>query len=142
MLIALIFILAGVMSVIAMGYFISGPKYSGPVSDHFDGKKFMNPGGVKPQGFSAVFKWLFTRERVERKYVDAPFGGKPVQRLESGLRITFVNHSTFIIQIDGLNILTDPIWSDRPSPFSWAGPKRLRPPGIRLEDLPKIDILL
>jgi len=142
MLVALILILLVIAFPIVLGYFISAPKYSGPVNDHFDGKKFINPDGVKPQGFSAVFKWLFTRERIKRTYVNAPYGEKPADHIGSGLRITFVNHSTFLIQIDGLNILTDPIWSDRASPFSWAGPKRLRPPGIRLEDLPKMDIIL
>jgi L-ascorbate metabolism protein UlaG (beta-lactamase superfamily) len=58
------------------------------------------------------------------------------------IRITFVNHSTFLIRHKGINIITDPIWSERTSPFQWAGPKRMRPPGIRFEDLPKIDYVL
>ena len=53
-----------------------------------------------------------------------------------------MNHSTFLIQSDGLNILTDPIWSDRTSPVSWVGPRRMRPPGIPFEDLPKIDLVI
>ncbi|HEY0722403.1 MAG TPA: MBL fold metallo-hydrolase, partial [Pyrinomonadaceae bacterium] len=57
-------------------------------------------------------------------------------------RVTFVNHATVLIQTGGLNILTDPIWSERASPFTWAGPKRHRAPGIRLEDLPPIDVVL
>jgi L-ascorbate metabolism protein UlaG (beta-lactamase superfamily) len=55
------------------------------------------------------------------------------------LRVTFVNHATVLIQMDGLNLLTDPIWSERCSPLSWAGPRRFRPPGIRFEALPPID---
>jgi L-ascorbate metabolism protein UlaG (beta-lactamase superfamily) len=58
------------------------------------------------------------------------------------VRVTFVNHATALIQIDGLNILTDPIWSERASPLSFAGPKRVRPPGLRFEDLPPIDAVL
>ncbi|MEI6125164.1 MAG: MBL fold metallo-hydrolase [Pseudomonadota bacterium] len=53
-----------------------------------------------------------------------------------------MNQSTFLIQMDGINILTDPVWSDRASPVSFSGPKRMHPPGIRLEDLPQIDIVL
>jgi L-ascorbate metabolism protein UlaG (beta-lactamase superfamily) len=53
-----------------------------------------------------------------------------------------VGHATFLIQMDGLNILTDPIWSDRCSPVPWAGPKRYFQPGIRFEDLPAIDVVL
>lgn len=61
---------------------------------------------------------------------------------EDLLTITWVGHSTFLIQIDGLNLLTDPIWSDRASPVPGVGPKRRVNPGIRFEDLPTIDIVL
>jgi len=56
--------------------------------------------------------------------------------------INWIGHSTLLIQIDGLNILTDPIWSKRCSPVSFAGPKRYTAPGIRFEDLPEIHIVL
>src|SRR3546814_15568207 len=55
---------------------------------------------------------------------------------------TWVGHSTVLVQTAGLNILTDPIWSERASPVSFIGPKRVREPGIRFEDLPKIDLVL
>jgi L-ascorbate metabolism protein UlaG (beta-lactamase superfamily) len=58
------------------------------------------------------------------------------------LRVTFVNHATVLIQMDSLNILTDPVWSKRVSPVSWFGPTRHRPPGIRFEDLPPIDVVV
>ena len=64
-------------------------------------------------------------------------------RVDDGrLRITFINHSTTLIQIDGVNILTDPVWSQRVSPVSFTGPRRHRPPGIRFDDLPPIDLVL
>jgi L-ascorbate metabolism protein UlaG (beta-lactamase superfamily) len=53
-----------------------------------------------------------------------------------------VNHSTVLIQYAGINILTDPIWSERASPFSWIGPRRFAPPGVPFENLPKIDLVL
>ena len=56
--------------------------------------------------------------------------------------ITFVNHSTVLIQIAGLNILTDPVWSERVGPFSWAGPERAVQPGIPFEQLPPIDVVV
>src|SRR6476469_4916382 len=87
------------------------PRYRGPVSDHFDGKRFHN-------------------------YVP------PARVAGAELRVTFVNHSTVLIQMDSLNILTDPVWSKRVSPVSWTGPKRHRPPGIRFEDLPPIDLVV
>ena len=52
------------------------------------------------------------------------------------LRITWVGHSSFLLQIDGLNVLTDPVWGERASPLSFAGPKRLVAPGIALDALP------
>ncbi len=55
---------------------------------------------------------------------------------------TLVGHATFLLQLDGLNLLTDPVWSDRCSPLSWAGPKRVRPPTIAWEALPEIDLVL
>ncbi|HVR83269.1 MAG TPA: MBL fold metallo-hydrolase, partial [Planctomycetota bacterium] len=53
-----------------------------------------------------------------------------------------MNHATVLLQMDGLNILTDPIWSYRCSPLSFIGPRRRRPPGLRFEDLPPIDVIL
>jgi len=68
--------------------------------------------------------------------------GQDVQPLGLDVRVTWVGHSTVLIQSEGLNILTDPIWSERASPVSWAGPRRRTAPGLRLEDLPRIDLVL
>jgi N-acyl-phosphatidylethanolamine-hydrolysing phospholipase D len=57
-------------------------------------------------------------------------------------RITWVGHSTFLIQSGGINLLTDPVWSLRASPVSWIGPTRLTPPGVGFEDLPPIHVVL
>jgi hypothetical protein len=127
-----------------MGWIFSAQAYRGPVSDHFDGKKFNNPGGVQPAGFKDLFKWMRHREKGEWKEItDAAYGPAPAGKVEGdSIVVTFINHSTFLVQTQGLNILTDPVWSERASPVSFAGPKRMRPPGIRFEDLPNIDIIL
>lgn len=57
-------------------------------------------------------------------------------------RVTWIGHSTLLIQIDGFNILTDPIFSDRASPFQFVGPKRIREPACDVKSLPQIDIVL
>ena len=120
---------------------IASPKYRGPLSDHFDGKRFFNPNPVR-QSEGSFLKWMLARENgFWRDWVDEPAGPRPPARVDD-LRVTFINPSTLLIQIDGMNILTDPIWSDRCSPVSFIGPKRHRPPGIRFDDLPKIDIVL
>jgi L-ascorbate metabolism protein UlaG (beta-lactamase superfamily) len=118
---------------------VAAPHYRGPRTDHFDGERFHNPNPMRQGSF---LKWQLNRDRgFWRKWVDAPRGAAPPARVED-LRVTFVNHATLLIQMDGVNILTDPMWSDRCSPVSFIGPKRHRPPGIRFEDLPKIDIVL
>jgi L-ascorbate metabolism protein UlaG (beta-lactamase superfamily) len=126
-----------------VGFLLSGPVYRGPVTDHFDGKRFINPGGVKAKGLGEVLQWMVQRKRGPWIALhDLPAGDKPLENNKNGIRITFVNHSTFLIQTRGLNILTDPVWSMRTSPFTSLGPKRMRPPGIRFEDLPRIDMIL
>lgn len=141
--IPLFILLFFIATMILMGYLLSGPKYQGPVSDHFDGKRFFTPGGKPAQGLGGVLQWMAKRKQGPWiKQLGLPYGKKPLPRLTNGIHITFINHSTFLIQTDGLNILTDPVWSERTSPFQWAGPRRMRPPGIRFEDLPDIDVVL
>jgi L-ascorbate metabolism protein UlaG (beta-lactamase superfamily) len=116
----------------------------GPVSDHFDGTRFFNPGKPMHKGFFQVLKWYATRERQPwPEYSELPGTDKPPERVAGNrLRISFVGHVTLLIQTQGLNILTDPVWSERASPFTWIGPKRVHPPGIRFADLPPIDLVL
>ena len=138
---SLLAIVAG--SFFVIGFMISAPVHRGEKTDHFDGKKFLNPGNAQAKGLTDVFQWMMQRKPgpwTEKK--ELAFGQKPVATIADGPKITFVNHSTFLIQVEGLNILTDPVWSDRTSPFKFAGPKRMKPPGLRFEDLPKIDYII
>ncbi len=119
--------------------------YRGPVSDHFDGWHFYNPVemGLGPRPVD-LLRWLATRKRGPwREWTDGPPGPPPPESVLDGeLCVTFVGHSTVLIQMDGLNILCDPHWSGRASPFSRFGPRRHRAPGLRFEDLPLIDLVL
>jgi len=131
--------------VLSFGFFLSAPVYKGPISDHFDGKKFRNPHGKEAGGFKDVLKYIVTKKAEpvsfdKTAYVRSDF--RSIDIPSGKFRITFVNHSTFLIETEGLNILTDPIWSRRCSPFQFAGPGRLRLPGIPFENLPKIDLIL
>ncbi|MEI7636906.1 MAG: MBL fold metallo-hydrolase [Syntrophus sp. (in: bacteria)] len=125
------------------------------VSDHFDGLRYFNPDVPQPPPYPPgsttrrgatwwVWNWLLNNDWPEWPEVkDIPPGPRPVTRVPKGvISVTPVGHATFLIQMDDLNILIDPIWSDRCSPVSWAGPKRHSPPGIRFEDLPPIDVVL
>jgi L-ascorbate metabolism protein UlaG (beta-lactamase superfamily) len=121
----------------------SGAVWNGPVSDHFDGQRFYPPLKYE-RGAGDLLKWQAERERGEWHDVpDASPGPRPPARVGIGqLRVTWVGHATMLLQVDGMNILTDPIWSQRCSPLSTVGPARVRPPGIRFEDLPVIDAVL
>ncbi len=61
---------------------------------------------------------------------------------ESGLRVTWLGHSSTLVEVDGVRVLTDPVWSERVSPFSWVGPRRWFPPPIPFESLPAIDAVV
>ena len=123
---------------------IAAPHYHGPRSDHFDGRRFHNLLAAEPHGAGAVLQWQLRRQPgYWRKWVDASPGPAPPTRVPPGnMRVTFVGHSTMLLQLDGFNILTDPIWSMRCSPLQSIGPKRHRPPGLRFRDLPPIDVVL
>jgi L-ascorbate metabolism protein UlaG (beta-lactamase superfamily) len=110
---------------------------------HFNGKTFFNPGGPQAHGFRAVLRWMLTRTRPQWRYVATLPAPAPAREVGNGeLLATLVGHSTVLLQFDGFNVLTDPIWSERAGPLSFAGPRRFRAPAIRLDDLPRIDVVL
>ncbi|MGK2911974.1 MAG: MBL fold metallo-hydrolase [Sphingobium sp.] len=117
--------------------------YNGPVTDHFDGTRFLNPHGEPEtdRSLGQVLRWKRAAPKTPwpRTITVTPI--VPEARVP-GLRVTMVGHATLLIQIGGLNILTDPVWSDRASPFTFAGPKRATMPGIAFDDLPPVDAIL
>ena len=118
--------------------------YEGPPSDHFDGMYFFDKDGSPPKQLSDVLRWQLNRkpekwpERAPSPYADTP----PPQVNGGKARLSYVGHASWLIQTAGLNILVDPVWSERASPFSFAGPKRVNDPGIAFDKLPTIDIIL
>lgn len=115
-----------------------------PISDHYDGKKFFNPGGANDKPFSDLIKWQWTSTKTPwPKWVDnkaTPNFSQPASLSEAV--VTYINHSTFVIQLQNLTIITDPHFGERASPVSFAGPKRVRAPGAAIDKLPKIDIVI
>ena len=115
-----------------------------PVSAHYDGKRFYNTSGAdKGAGDISTFLWqnLWNKEKWP-KAIENPPADPIVERVTEGIRATYINHATVLVQVAGLNILTDPVWSKRVSPVTFAGPKRVRDPGIPIEALPEIDLIL
>ena len=118
--------------------------YRGPMSDHYDGNRFFMPGHRMANGFRELLKWQRDggRQAWPEKLENSPQPPPPVRVDADDLHITFIGQSTVLIQVAGLNILTDPFFSTRASPVQWAGPKRVRPPGLALDRLPPIDVVL
>lgn len=118
--------------------------YKGPESDHFNGDEFFLPWSDEQKSLREVIKWMWTREPDPwPEWVDIPSQAIPAPRVMGDrLVVTYVNHATVLIQTQGLNILTDPHFSERASPLSFVGPKRVKLPGIDFADLPAIDAVL
>jgi L-ascorbate metabolism protein UlaG (beta-lactamase superfamily) len=112
------------------------------VTDHFDGQRFFNPGEPETdRNLGDVLRWRRAApnhawpQQIEIKQV------APAASVDQ-LTVTMVGHATTLIQIAGLNFLTDPVWSDRASPLRFIGPKRAVAPGVALGDLPPIHAIL
>ena len=144
---SLIVVTTFVVALFIVDKLLAAPKYKANNSDHFDGTKFVNPNEVGNHSYFDVLKWWLSGNDKgiwkELKNGDVPQFSVPAETVNpEELHVTFVNHASFLLRIDGVNILTDPIWSYRASPYQWIGPKRMRPPGIAFEDLPPINLVL
>lgn len=122
--------------------------YRGAVTDHFDGHRFHNPdgeqgtGGAQREGF-----WQYLHRAAHERHtwpVSVPVTPSvPPARVDGqAMLVTWIGHATVLVQTQGLAILTDPVWAQRASPVKWAGVQRVRQPGVRLADLPHIDLVL
>ena len=121
----------------------SAPGYKGPKSDHFDGERFFNRTPMTKSFLDYLWMRLSTKREDWPKWVDEKPKEVPADFTDNkSIKAIVINHSTVLLNIDGTIVLTDPIYADRASPFSWYGPKRVREPAIKFEDLPKIDVIL
>jgi L-ascorbate metabolism protein UlaG (beta-lactamase superfamily) len=132
--------------------FLDRIYYRGPASDHFDGQRFSNPDGdtatAGPRSgppLAMIARFMMGRDRAVWPERVPVVPGRPEPRVDaaSGRMVaTWIGHATVLVQAGGINILTDPIWSERAGPFGVTGPTRVRAPGVRLDDLPKIDLIV
>jgi len=94
---------------------------------------------------AARFAFIWKRAWAPARTIDVPReanDGAALRANGSEATVTWIGHATVLVQLDGVNLLTDPHWGRRASPLSFAGPKRLQPPGLAFEDLPPIDLVL
>jgi L-ascorbate metabolism protein UlaG (beta-lactamase superfamily) len=112
-----------------------------PKSDHFDGDRFFNPTGPMVQPLSAVPRMLTERRAPWPARVDEPARRPPVLDGATAT-VTSIGHSTFLIQTATGSILTDPMYSQRAGPLNVFGPRRVRQPAVRFEDLPPVTTVL
>lgn len=113
------------------------------------GKKFLNPVETRVGGFDTMLKilplYLSNKEERVPRVPLGPFRTDATiyqQPPSSGLRITWMGHSSMLVELDGFRILIDPVWDERASPARWFGPKRFFAPPLLLEELPKLDVVL
>jgi L-ascorbate metabolism protein UlaG (beta-lactamase superfamily) len=110
-------------------------------SDHFDGRRFTNLSGAAGQPFTAVPRMLREPRQPWPRQVDVAARHAPPLD-GAAAAVTFIGHSTFLIQTNAGNLITDPVYSRRAGPMNLMGPIRVRQPAIRFEDLPPISTIL
>lgn len=120
-----------------------GEASSYPISDHYDGSRFFNPNGPGLKSFWSLLKWKITSD--QKKWPESvAIRNYPYRPISPGDKVsaTFINHSTFLLEFQNLKVITDPVYSERASPLSFAGPKRVKEPGLPFDVLPPIDVVI
>jgi len=146
-------VVAACLAVTIIPRYLDRVYYHGPDSGHYDGERFFNPDGEDTvrvpgnrRGGRAGFLWRQATGADGRPvWPERAVFPKdtPPARVDGGaMRVTWVGHATVLVQTNGLNILTDPMWSEVAGPFGLAGPRRTAPPGIDFDRLPKIDLIV
>lgn len=118
------------------------PFYDGPPTDHFDGRHFRPPAEVPRRGLTQYARFLAGQYARPWPAVPGPARRDRPPGRATALRIAFIGHSSHLVQVEGMNVLVDPVYADRLGPGGAVGPRRAQPPGIAWDDLPPIDAVL
>lgn len=119
-----------------------------PPAPHHTDDGFRNVHAQAGPGLRDFLKWQWARWRGDvpgPETYDFPLAANDPAYLRangSDTTLTWIGHATVLLQVAGRNILTDPVFSERASPFTWMGPRRAVAPGIALDQLPRIDLVL
>ena len=124
----------------------SGPDTAAaghPRSDHCDGRRFFNPDGHVNRTLRDILRWKFgSKPAPWPASVPVSVRPPPAPPADGSIAATWVGHSTFLLQTARSAVLTDPVWSLRAGPAGVLGPRRVHPPAVPLESLPRIDAIL
>ncbi|WP_066480424.1 MULTISPECIES: MBL fold metallo-hydrolase [unclassified Sphingomonas] len=143
-------VILALLAIAIVPSFLDRRYYDGRESGHYDGERFFNPDGEdtastptrRSRGAFLFAQATGNDGRPPWPARVAVTPAKPPRRVAGDrMLVTWVGHATVLVQTAGLNILTDPIWSDTAGPFGF-GPSRVAEPGIRFDDLPPIDLVV
>ena len=142
MLRAILFVLLTfILTVFIIGKLLSVNPYKG-TSTHLEQQIFVNSPKTNKGSLGRALAWMLTRRPPVWNQQSYELKGALPKHINAGIKVTPIIHASVLIQLPGINIITDPIWSERASPFSFIGPKRVYTPPIKIEDLPPIDMVL
>jgi N-acyl-phosphatidylethanolamine-hydrolysing phospholipase D len=117
----------------------------GEPAHHLEGGFRNTDSAVQRASAAARFKFMLGRALASERSIEVPReanDGAALRANGADPTVTWIGHATMLVQLQGTNLLTDPHWGARASPVSWAGPKRLQPPGLAFESLPPIHVVL
>jgi L-ascorbate metabolism protein UlaG (beta-lactamase superfamily) len=132
---------------VALGAWLTSGCFGAPLfrgsSENFTGLEFKNVDSYEERDLCDVIEWQLTSEATPwPEWIETETTPAPPRSVEKGVTVTFVNHATTLIQLAGVNVLTDPVWSDTVGPLEGVGPRRHKAPGVRFEELPPIHVVL
>lgn len=149
-------LLGGLLSVAALAN-----PYFNPTAPHHTDSGFRNPAdGAQPRTLGELLRWRWDatlNNLPPRPQTPTPTAEADLARIQAYQRsapdsnagrsvsepaVTWIGHATTLVQAGGLNVLTDPVFSERASPMQFFGPKRAQAPGVSLDDLPPIDVVV
>ncbi|WP_084081043.1 MBL fold metallo-hydrolase [Edaphobacter aggregans] len=112
-------------------------------------QRYVNPVPTTVGGWETMRKalplYLSGKEEKVPRVPPGPFktdAGAYATPPESGLRVTWMGHSSTLVEMDGMRVLLDPVWDERASPLRWAGPKRFFAAPLKLEEMPQLDVVV
>jgi L-ascorbate metabolism protein UlaG (beta-lactamase superfamily) len=136
-------LLAG-LGILAWGFkhFSSVKYYDGAISDHFNGEIFFDKDGAPAKSLTQVMKWNYEAIEKRVKWATSVPVTTSIPPARADFLVTFLGHASWLYQVDGVNILVDPVYSERVSPLSFIGPKRVCDAGVKFGHLPRIDAVI